>query len=238
MIDVVPELLEKIKKDFKNRYDESSKVKTVLELVENGKATYKDANEYAVEVGQILAKSFNINISSSSLPDEKMYFNIADRILNDTLGNNHKLIVGATEQIQDSLNKAAGIGIKGIPAPLNKDRIDGLINRLASAEKFEDIAWILNEPIVTFSQSVVEETMKLNVDFHGKSGLTPKVVRIPERSACEWCREVAGIYTYPDVPEDVYRRHDRCRCIVEYNTNAGKRQDVWSKKWSTSTRTY
>lgn len=36
-------------------------------------------------------------------------------------------------------------------------------------------------------------------------------------------------YGYEDVPADVYRRHDNCRCTVTYKS--GKyRENVWTKK--------
>lgn len=51
-------------------------------------------------------------------------------------------------------------------------------------------------------------------------------------NCCEWCRNLAGSYTYPDgVPHDVYRRHQRCRCAVDYNPGNGKNQNVHSKQW-------
>lgn len=37
---------------------------------------------------------------------------------------------------------------------------------------------------------------------------------------------------YPHVPADVYRRHERCRCKVEYDPGDGRRQNVWDKKWT------
>lgn len=43
---------------------------------------------------------------------------------------------------------------------------------------------------------------------------------------------MVGTYNYPDeVPDDVYKRHRHCRCIVEYFPGDGKKQDVWSKEW-------
>ena len=49
---------------------------------------------------------------------------------------------------------------------------------------------------------------------------------------CDWCRSLAGTYSYPNVPPDVYKRHRNCRCTVDYYpTGKGKRQDVWSKEW-------
>lgn len=229
-IDIVPDLLDKIKRDFNAGLSKSSKIAAIRKAMNDGLATYADANEYAQEIGSILAQSFKKYITPASLPDGRMYFNIADRILTQTLENNHNLISVASSEIQTQLNTAAEIGIKGVKIGLNKDRINGLVDRVSSEIEFEKIAWILDEPVVNFSQSVVDDTIKVNAEFHSNAGLKPKIVRTPEGGACEWCREVAGTYTYPDVPDDVYRRHERCRCTVEYDPGESKRQNVWSKR--------
>src|SRR5699024_4402724 len=141
-----------------------------------------------------------------------------DRILSDTLGNNHKLIVNATLQIQELLNKSAGLGLKGVEVPLYKDKVNSIVNSIASEDNFDDIAWMLDEPIVTFSQNIVDQMLKANVEFQAKSGMRPKITRVVSgHDPCDWCMKLAGTYEYPNVPTDIYRRHDRCRCIVEYN---------------------
>lgn len=231
MKDIVPELQEAIEKEFNTLLKKSTKIKNVKKMIEEGTATYADANEYAVEVGVILAAAFKKNLSSKVLPEGKMYFNIAERILNATLGNNHKIIAAATAQVQQQLNKASGLGLKAIEVKANKDRIKGFVERLSSEPKFDDIAWILDEPVVNYSQSIVDETIKANAEFHSRAGLEPKIVRTLVGGACDWCKEMAGTYAYPDVPDDVYRRHERCRCTVEYNPADGRKQDVYSKRW-------
>jgi hypothetical protein len=81
--------------------------------------------------------------------------------------------------------------------------------------------------------SAADDFVQTNVEFHGKSGLTPKIVRIAGGNCCKWCRGLAGTYIYPDVPKSVYQRHDNCRCIVTYNPvdGKGKIQNVHSKDW-------
>ena len=55
------------------------------------------------------------------------------------------------------------------------------------------------------------------------------IVRKLQGGACAWCRNLAGAYGYEDVPADVYRRHDNCRCTVTYKS--GKYlENVWTKK--------
>src|SRR5690625_2676290 len=230
--DIVPELLEKIQRDFNKLFKQNKKLQQIQEMIDNGTATYKQANEYAIEVGEMLASVFEVHIKSESLPDGKMYYNIADRILNPTLSNNHKIVAQVSIEIQEQLNKSVGINLKGVEPKLNQLRIDSIINRIEKEEIFDDVAWILQEPIINFTQSVVDDTIKENVKFQGESGLYPKVIRTANYAdACDWCKQMEGTYKYPNVPDDVYGRHDRCRCTVEYDPGDARRQNVWTKEW-------
>ncbi|MBE5852270.1 MAG: hypothetical protein E7299_04860 [Lachnospiraceae bacterium] len=231
MEDIAPKLLEKIQKDFQTMFDKSEIISKLYAKVRDGTATYKEANEFSVEVGHILANAYGNNLSSEVLPDGKMYYNIAKRVIRPTMENNYHLITEVTKEVQRSLNSEAGIGIKPIIPELNQDRIDGILNRISSEDIFDDVKWILGEPVVNFSQSIVDDAIKVNAEFHGKAGMKPKIVRKMAGNCCEWCKAVTGKYFYPDVPQDVYRRHQRCRCTVDYVPGDGKVQNVHTKQW-------
>lgn len=228
--DIVPELLEKLENEFVNKYSKNKKINSAVKKIKTGKATHKDSNEFAYECGKILAEVFKGNISTEDLPDGKMYYNIADRVLNDTLGRNYKLISDYSADVQTSLNKSAGLRIKGLKPPKNQDRINGLIEKVQE-KTYEETKWVLQEPIINFSQSIIDDTIKTNVDFHNKLGLRPKIVRKMNGNCCDWCKEVEGEYKYPNVPKDVFRRHRFCRCTVEYFPGDGRKQNVHTKKW-------
>ena len=87
MEDITPGLLKKIQSDFQDRFDKSSLIKELYEKVRDGTATYLEANKFAIEVGDILAATFRENLSSDVLPDGKMYYNIAQRIIDFTSGS-------------------------------------------------------------------------------------------------------------------------------------------------------
>lgn len=234
MDDITPGLLKKIQENFRTIFDESSLISDLYARVRDGTATYVEANEFAIETGEILTKALGRNLSSVVLPDGKMYYNIAERIIGPMMIEDYELVADVAKQVQEELNKSAGIGIKAIKPELNQDRIDGIINRISSADNFDDVSWILDEPIKTFSQSIVDDSIKANAEFHAKSGLQPVIVRKVAGNCCDWCKAVAGTYSYPDnVPKDVYRRHNRCRCTVDYNPGNGKIQNVHTKKWQT-----
>ncbi|MBS4750982.1 hypothetical protein KG091_07810 [Carnobacteriaceae bacterium zg-ZUI78] len=229
--DIVPELLEQIKKKFETLCHSSDILENAFKHLKSKKATYETVNELAIEVGDILSKVLGGSISAEKLPDGKMYYNIAKRLLDDTLGRNFDIVSGYARDVQQVLNKKAGIGLKAQIPALNQDKIDGLVNRLSNSDDFESVSWLLGDPIVTFTQGIVDDAIRENVEFHAKAGLSPKIIRTHTGNCCDWCRNLAGIYDYPKVPKDVYRRHGNCRCTVDYKPGDGKKQNVWSKGW-------
>ena len=239
MEDIAPKLLKKIQDDFKNKFDNSKIIRELYRKVEQGNATYKEANEFAIEVGELLSGSFKKNLSSSVLPDGRMYYNIADRIIRDTLGNNYELVADISAKIQEILNKKAGIGIKAIKPKINEDKVRGIVDIVSGKEKYDEIAYMLGEPVINFSQSVVNDAVRENADFQYKAGLSPKIIRTSTGKCCEWCDKLAGIYDYEavsDTGNNVFRRHKYCRCLVEYAPGDGKRQNVHTKQWRKETK--
>lgn len=234
MKDIAPELIEKIEADFKKRMNMSEPIKDLFMKIKSGTATYKDAQNYAVKVSEIMSEVLNRHLSSDILPDGRLYYNIAKRIFNQTLGKNgtYRYISQYAEQVQGIINKNAGIGIKAIKADINQDRIDGIIDIVSGKEKFDDIKYMLKEPVINYGQAIVDDTVRVNINFHGKAGLKPKVVRT-SANPCQWCDKLQGVYEYPDVPKDVYRRHRYCRCLVTYEEGDKRPENVHTKKFAT-----
>lgn len=232
MDDIAPYLLEEIQKEFDSLYRKNKKIQKLLEIINSGRGTYEEANEYAIEVGEILAKCYADSITEEILPDGKMYYNIAKRTIEPTMQNNFDLISNVSVSAQEALNQKASIGLAVEYPEINQYKIDSIINKLTS-DQFNKVAFILKEPVVHFSQSIVDDTIKANAEMHSKSGLHPKITRKVRGGCCKWCMNLAGTYAYPDdVPDDVYRRHDHCRCEVLYDPGEGKQvQNVHTKSW-------
>lgn len=228
MTDIAPELLEKIQNLF------AEDVKSIREAMKSGQMSYEEAYACAFEVGSDLSRIFGENINAEILPDGRMYYNIANKVVLPMLKEEHDIVSQAAVLAQQNANRAAGIGIKPLAADFDADRAQGIIDRVSS-QPFDEVKWLLDEPVKSFSKNVVDQTLEKNVEFQGKSGLHPKIVRRASAGACKWCQAVAGTYSYPDVPKDVYRRHANCDCVVEY-IDGGKIQDVWSKKISARSR--
>ena len=166
MNDISPELLKKVQESFEQG------TAALREDIKNGVKSYEEAYEYAKQAGEILSKSFGVNITTEVLPDGKMYYNIADKVVRPMLEAEYEIASEAAVSAQKSANKAAGIGIKPLQAEFDAEKVQGIIDRVSS-QPFDEIKWILNEPVKTFAKNVVDQTLEKNVEFQGKSGLSP-----------------------------------------------------------------
>jgi len=222
LTDIVPELMAKIQKQFDDAFDKSEVIKLNFARIRDGTATHDDSYRFARELGNILKQSLNDNLSAEVLPDGKMYYNIAERILSETLGTNYELISANTANIQTVLNNESGLAIKGVKSDLNSDKVKGIIDRVSNADDFEDIRWMICDPIENFSESIVDDTIHACADFLEKSGIETYVVRTASGGCCEWCNNLSGVYEYDTIAlnhHDIWKRHESCHCQVNVKTN-------------------
>lgn len=236
MEDIAPELYERIKSTYENEKASSKKLDAFLEKVKKGNAAYEDVYDYAGELGRCLESAFSHNISDDVLPDSRMYYNIAKRIIEPMLKKSHDDIAAQCSAVQHSLNKKAGIGLNAVKPEYDKARTEAIINYVCTREKYSSVEKSFLDGLSNNCRKTVDDSVKQNADFHYKSGLSPRIVRICRGKACKWCREVEGSYNYKDVRNtgnNVFRRHANCTCTVSYDPGDGSKkiQDVYSKRW-------
>lgn len=78
-------------------------------------------------------------------------------------------------------------------------------------------------------QSFYDHYVEANVRFRSRLGMKAVIIRRQLGHCCDWCASLAGIYDPYNAPDDIYRRHSNCRCMVTYKTQDGY-QNVWNKK--------
>lgn len=231
--DIVPELDEKLRSDFEKNKESNRQIAELDSKLSNG-GTYRDAEAYAYEMGEALTKTFKDNLSSETLPDGKMYYNIFMRTVDPMIRETYKDATAAAAKAQANVNEAAGLHVKVKEAVLNDDRLHTMVNILTNNDaQYDDVSWVVEDKTTNIIQSAVDDTMKANADFHAKMGMSPKIVREAEAKCCEWCKDLAGTYEYPlDSDEEmVYHRHANCRCVVEYYPGDGRVQNAHDKTW-------
>lgn len=248
MKDIAPELLLKLQESFRVKFKRNQNIQHLNNRLISGKATYRDVNDMAMELGNLLAQVYRENISEEILPDGRLYYNIGQRVIAPTMKQNYEILSEYARDTQTLVNQASGLGIIGKKADLNQDRIRGIVDKL-DKDVFLKTKWLLDEPIKNFTQSIVDDTVKVNAELHHNLGLNPKIIRTEVGNCCDWCKAVAGVHEYAAVKDvsqefintstnkknkvghDVFRRHSRCRCTVEYSPGDNRRQNVHSKSW-------
>lgn len=231
MVDIAPELYEQISLIFSRKMSaaRAGAQKALFDVVESGRPTYPQVQRYARISGQFLSESLLEVLTPDALPNGHLYYNIAQKTLGAALEDNYGLVSAAAERAQQAVNDAAGVGIKPIKPAFNSERADGLINLLSEAEIISDESWALGEPVVNFSQNIVDESIRKNAEFQDQAGMEVKVIRKYDgvglhdrKTACSWCLARAGSFSYNEALSlGVFQRHEGCGCTIEYTSKKG-----------------
>lgn len=233
--DIVPELLEAIQKDFKKEVQKNKLIHDRIKKIESGKADYSDVLEYSNELGKCVEIAFKRHVSDETLPDGKMYYNIAKSITEPFCEVNYEAISKKCELVQNALNEKAGIGLKAVIPSYDEEKTLGMVNYISSAEKYSEREKSYLQSFATNCKKIVDESVRQNADFHYRSGRTPKIIRIFNGNrTCQFCIERAGVYDYrPDMDRYVFVRHANCNCKVIYDPADGRNevQDAHTKVW-------
>lgn len=231
VVDITPDLIARVDEYYKARCMANASLPRLAKKLEQGKATYDDAYRYAEAIGKARADAFAHEVTSAALPNGRMYFNIAEPLMTETLGADYEVVSKYATGVQGLVNKKNRISLAAQTIDLDADRIKGFIEGICEAEVFDDVAWKLGQPIVTYARSMVDDTIKKNADFQSRAGVKAIVTRKAEPKCCEWCSGIDGEYEYPNVPSEVFQRHDNCRCTVDYE---GRRLSAYAVKDSSS----
>lgn len=228
--DVVPELNERIQTSFQSNMMKDRQIAQITNRIRDGTATFTDGHKYAERLGENLSKALTTNLTAETLPDGKLYYNIAKRTITPALEGNYNLTNEVAEQIQALADSKAGIGLKAVRADFPDERVQGLIDMMTrEGISLEDALEWLDEPIVNNSEAFFDDFVDSNAKFRNDVGLKATITRVVEGNCCDWCAELAGTYDYDNAPPDIYKRHKYCRCVVTYKCGK-KSQNVWTRR--------
>ena len=228
MEDIVPSLLEKIEKDFKAKVEADNEMSRLFAKFYDGDGTLHDVSLYARRLGDLLSMTLQENLTEDVLPDGKMYYNIADRILNPMMRQNFNLTMEQATIIQKMIDANNGIGLEPISADFPESRVKQIIDSLTEDTDFEVIKARMGEPVANCSHSFADDFVKANALYRSKAGMRTYLKRTLVGGACPYCVGLAGTYDYDyngDIPDDIYKRHDSCRCTVTFYSEKGRYQE-------------
>ena len=234
--DVVPVLNERIQTSFKSNVMKDRRIAQINKRIRDGTATFVDGHDYAERLGENLSRALVTNLNASTLPDEKLYYNIAKRTVTPALEENYNLTNEVAADIQKILDKKSKFGLNAVKADFPSERIQGLIDKMTmdNITLEEALRW-LTEPIINNSEAFFDDFIDANARARTEMGLKATITRTVVGGCCSWCAALAGTYDYDSAPPEIYQRHEFCRCTVTYQSGR-KSQNVWSKRqWESST---
>lgn len=232
MADLGKDLYDQIRKVFEAKYKKATAFGQPLDelrkKIDAGEALIIDADLYAMQVGGLISESLQEVLVADVLPDRRLYYELAEQTLGQTLKDTHYMISNVAAEIEEEMNQAIGVGLKPVKVKPDTHRINGLLKIADEAEDFDTVKHILVEPVVNFAQNVVDTSVKENAKFQEDAGLKVMVLReydgvgIHDGERCEWCWERQGKYTYENaLAAGVFQRHPGCNCLITYTSKKG-----------------
>ena len=207
---------EDIKGEFQERLRRDRRAAALLSSIEEGTATYATVTQYAERVGEALGYVLRFHAPIEDISEWDI-----DNLIPGALGLDHRIVVNACRQVQETMNRDAGVGISFQEPKFDGERAYGIVEELRSNPEFINIEETFYDQISNFSQSVVDSSVRANAAVASGAGIKTWVIRTASSGACKWCRSVAGKYNYEDVKgtgDDVWRRHENCNCTIDYVT--------------------
>ncbi len=239
MSDFGQSLLANVSKRFNENIRSDRRIRQIAKRVRDG-TDYSDAQEYAERLGELLSEALLSETGTLSY----MSGEVARELLYPLLSEDHALECEAINTIQQNIYSQAGVGLNPVIPQLDTNRIDGLIDKISGYTEFADARWVLEEPIVNFTQAISDQAIRDNAKKSTDAGLQARIVRKAEPAGiktrkigrktysykipCRWCSGLEGSWEYGDQPDDAFRRHGFCRCSVTYTVKKIA-QDGWSK---------
>ncbi len=221
-------VLENILADYVRDFKASKVVQAIERKIGKGICRYTEAEMMAQESGRILESAFRKYLPEA-LTDGKLFRETAEIVLKNPMLLGSRDVRDAAVRIQRGMNEAADIGIDAIVPEVNEDQINGIITGICNAESFEAGEEKLYDQVGNFLEGYVDDFVHDNAEFQYQAGMEPKVIRTAAGKCCTWCDNLAGTYLYEDVRDkgnDVWRRHNNCHCLVEYDPGKKDRKRV------------
>ena len=208
---------EDIREKFYQEMVNDKETQRLYKLIGSGKGSYRTASELAVRIGRDLGKTLKLHFPAEGEP---LDWDLED-LIPKSLGLNHRLVINACRDVQETMNRDASIGMKYQEPKFNWDRAQGIVDELRDHPVFSDIEKSFLDQLENFSQNIVDDSIRDNAAMMWRAGIRTLVVRQVDSKPCEWCQNLAGTYDYNEVKEtgnDVWRRHENCRCTIDYVT--------------------
>lgn len=125
--DIVPDLYKKIQSKFEQNIAGNRLIRSFRS---RDKHTAKEVSLYAAEIGRCASDALSSCLTPETLPNGKLYWNIAQRTIIPLLEEAYEMVMDAAEVMQRQQDEKIGIRITPIRPAFPMERTKGLIEKL------------------------------------------------------------------------------------------------------------
>lgn len=193
-------------------------------------ADFSDTAAYSERISNLLGETLSKYINNIPQGSREQ---ICQWLLQEQYNNINTICADA----QEALDEAQGISLTAQKAVYPTKRISQVAHALEDPTvKPEVIRRRANAPVANVAKSFHDDYIRVNAKQRNDLGLKPIIQRYGT-GCCAWCSAVAGKYRFGEQPEDIFRRHDNCDCIIIYDTTVlrgkqtadGGRSKTWEE---------
>lgn len=232
-LDAVTKLKDEIAAALSENLRQDAFIQDFLEKAKqkDGTLTLEDVQKFSERLGEATSKALLDTVGADVLTDEQLKREVTSRLVRPMLEQNFDNIQAEANRVQKILDESDGIGLNGVSAEFPADRATGLVDKVNESESVEEAQSYLGEPVVNFHMHGYDSWVQANAKFRADAGMESKIIRRGHFGMCAWCAALAGTFEYggDDMPKDVFRRHQYCKCVVLFTSERGKVRDVHSK---------
>lgn len=134
MVDIVPELYQKIVAEYDLRVKGDSRIQTFRKRLQNGDAASGDVSLYAGWLGDHAADALEKYLAPQHLPGGVLYWNILEGTVKPLLRSVYDSVMEAAETVTAREDKEIGIGIKPVRPSFPEERVNALMGSMLERE--------------------------------------------------------------------------------------------------------
>lgn len=229
------EISASIKEQYTRAVAKNPKAARFYAKLRDGTAKMADVLEYsgvaADTLTAIMGAEFKKQFPTGIPPDA------ITEIVPDDLRKNCTDVLDASRITITNKNRKAGIGIQGQELEPDSERIDGLTKHIAENLTDGELPADAGAMIRNLANSEVDRSIRENVRFLDRSGVTTTVSRQYtgkglKDGPCQWCIDRQGDHVPVKEAQSrgMFERHTGCGCTIDYETDKGtQRQADWTK---------
>lgn len=223
MEDISPQLYKRIQYRMKQML---SRDMDLVKKIRSGRASQRDVAKYADRVGRAASIAFKEVLRLEDLPDGKLYWNIAEKTIGQTLEGIYDDVntVAAIQMRAEDIKKGFRLGIKQGIKP--DKRIREVLEMAVKQTTQGALDNAMTDPVISTARKYYDDFQRENGDARNALGFGEVVIRHYDdkglhngKTPCMWCLQREGTFTIQEAHLlGVFERHPGCGCIIEVIT--------------------